>query len=192
MKVLRFLFLTIHGTPRSADGLPTEEGQAFANAWLIPAQHALRDFVPEEAMAELIHAPSRAKASEVAIGLWSAQQSLCERLAAAGVDARGLPPVTGRALEGFFLPSGRFWAGAYCPTTSLAQSQDAVARALGSIFGQPPRKSRAIPFPWLNEFSRSAAWALGANQAFGDTVDLLGNSSRPAFLDMGDDPADLP
>ena len=138
----------------------------------------MRDnFIPETALLSLLETPNRAKASEVAVGLWSAQQQLCERLNLLGVDARGLPPSTGRALEAFFLPSGRFWVGAYLPTDSLATSQDSVLKCLTSLYGQPALKSRAIPFPWLGEFSRSAAWALGANQVFGESVDLLGNSS---------------
>lgn len=179
MKALRFLLLTVHAPMRPADGLPVEETQAFANAWLIPAQYALRDgFIPESALLSFLESPSRAKGAEVAVGLWSAQQQLAERLGLLGIDARGLPPVSGRALEAFFLPSGRFWIGAYCPCDSLAASQDGIGKALGALFDQPARKSRAIPFPWLGEFSRSSAWALGASQAFGDSVDMLGNSSR--------------
>lgn len=175
MRVLRFLFLTVHAPSAPEDGLPSEEMQTFANAWLIPAPFALREsFLPEQALAGLLDAPSRARASEVAVGMWSAQQHLCGQLGRLGIDARGMPPVHGRALEAFFLPSGRFWIGAYCPTRSLSASQDSISKALGSLFGHPPRKSRSIPFPWLGEFSRSSAWALGANQAFGDHVDLLG------------------
>lgn len=175
MKVLRFLFLTIHAAHKPPDGLPSEEMQTFANAWLIPAPFAIREsFLPEQALSNLLDSPSRAKASEVSVGLWSAQQHLCAQLGLLGVDARGLPPVNGRALEAFFLPTGRFWIGAYCPGGSLAYSQDTMAKALAALFGHPARKSRSIPFPWLGEFSRSSAWALGANQAFGDHVDLLG------------------
>lgn len=178
MKILRFLLLTVHASGKPSEGLPTDETQAFANAWLIPAQYAMQEsFLPESSLKSLLEAPSRAKASEVAVGLWSAQQMLCDQMNLLGIDARGLPPVTGRALEGFFLPSGRFWMGAYCPCESLAQSQDSVARSLLALFGQAPRKSRAIPFPWLGEFSRSAAWALGANQVFGSHVDLMGQPS---------------
>lgn len=178
MKVLRFLFLTVHAAAHPDEGLPTEETQTFANAWLIPAPFALsQSFLPESALASLLNSPSRAKASEVSIGLWSAQQHVCEQLSLLGVEARGLPPVTGRALEAFFLPSGRFWIGAYCPTTSLASSQDAMTKAIGALFGHPARKSRSIPFPWLGEFSRSSAWALGANQAFGDHIDMMGHKS---------------
>jgi hypothetical protein len=120
----------------------------------------------EDALGALLDAPSRAKASECAVSLWSAQQLLCEKLGIFGIDARGLPPISGRALEAFCLPSGIFWIGAYLPCDSLAASQDTLAKSLCALFGQPPKKSRTLPFPWLGEFSRSAAWALGANQAF--------------------------
>lgn len=178
MKVLRFIFLTVHAPMRPPHGLPQEESQAFANAWLIPAQFALREgILPEAPLLTLLESPTRAKASEMAVGLWSSQQLICERLGLLGIDARGLPPLTGRALEGFFLPTGRFWMGAYCPCDSLSQSQDSMGKALGALFSHPPRKSRAIPFPWLGEFSRSGAWALGANQSFGAHADLMGPPS---------------
>lgn len=173
MRALRFLFLTVHGSARPDDGLPADEAQAFATAWIIPPPFALGSaFLPEQALAALLDAPSRAKASEVAVGLWSAQQRLCGSLADLGVDARGLPPVNGRALEAFFLPAGRFWLGAYCPATSLPASREALARALGALFGSPPRRAPVASFPWLGEFSRSSAWALGASQAFGEEVDF--------------------
>ena len=183
MRVLRLLFLTVHSPSRPAEGLPLDEGQAFASAWLVPAHYALRQgFLPQETLGSLLDSPTRAKASETAVGLWSAQQDLCAKLAEQGVDARGLPPLGGRALEGFFLPTGRFWMGAYCPSESLPQSQEAIARAFGSIFGHPAQRSRTLPFPWLNEFGRSGAWALGATQAFGDSIDALGSQRPPSGL----------
>lgn len=167
MKAIRFLLLTIHAPAKPFEGLPTEEGQAFATAWTIPAQYALREgFLAEQSLGALLEAPNRAKASECAVSLWSAQQALCEKLGIFGIDSRGLPPISGRALEAFCLPSGIFWVGAYCPCESLAHSQDGIGKALCALFGQPAKKSRTLPFPWLGEFSRSAAWALGANQAF--------------------------
>lgn len=173
MKSFRLIFLTVHAPARPEQGLPTEESQAFSLAWLIPPAFALSsDMLPEQALASLLESPSRSKASEVAVGLWSAQQRLCERLGELGSECRGLPPVNGRALEAFFVPAGRFWMGAYCPSPSLSASQDAVGRALGTLFGAPARRSKAIPFPWLGEFSRSSAWALGASQAFGESFEF--------------------
>lgn len=173
MRALRFLFLTVHGSARPDEGLPADESQAFATAWIIPPPFALGSgLLPEQALASLLDTPSRGKASEVAVGLWSAQQRLCESLIELGIDARGLPPVNGRALEAFFLPAGRFWLGAYCPATSLPVSRDALAKALGVLFGSVPRRAPAASFPWLGEFSRSSAWALGASQVFGDDVDF--------------------
>lgn len=177
MRALRFLFLTIVAPLRPEHGLPLEEAQAFATAWLLPGSFALREgFLPQRSLSALMQQPSRALCAEAAVGLWSAQQHLCEQLSSLGVDARGLPPVSGRALEAFFLPSGRFWLGAYCPAHSLGASQEALAKALGSILGAPPRRSMATPFPWLPEFGRGGSWALGATQSLGSSVEMMGPS----------------
>lgn len=178
MKSLRIFFMALYTpAPPPEQGLPDEEQTGFAQAWLLPASFLLRpDMLPEGALGRLLEDPSRARCSEFSVALWSAQQALCAQLQELGLDARGMPPISGRALEAFFLPSGRFWMGACLPADSLPQSQERFSKALGSLMKQAPLGTQASPFPWIPDFARGGGWALGANQALGARAEALGSS----------------
>lgn len=188
MKSLRILFLALYTPgPAPEHGLPDEEVAGFAQAWLMPAPFLLRpDMLPEGALARLLEDPSRARCSEFSVALWSAQQALCSELSARGLDARGMPPISGRALEAFFLPSGRIWMGAQFPTDSLSQTQDRLGKALGSLMGGSPLCTPAAPFPWIPDFARGGGWALGASQTLGAKAESLG-IARAARKPRGED-----
>lgn len=181
MKSLRILFLALYTPgPPPEQGLPDEEIAGFAQAWLMPAPFLLRpDMLPEGALARLLEDPSRSRCSEFAVALWSAQQALCSELGDRGLDARGMPPISGRALEAFFLPSGRIWMGAQFPSESLPQTQDRLGKALGGLMGAPPLGTPAVAFPWIPDFARGGGWALGASQTLGAKAESLGIARSP-------------
>lgn len=178
MKSLRFFFLALYGAGSSnSDGLPEEELPGFGQAFMMPASFLLQSgILPENGLARLLEDPSRARCSEFSLALWSSQNHLSEQLLQLGSDTRGMPPISGRALEAFFLPSGRFWLGAYFPIEgSLVQTQDRVQKSFNALTDSNVLATSTVTFPWLPDFSRgSGGWALAANQILGAKTESLG------------------
>ncbi len=154
------------------EGLPRDEGFGSGRAWLLPASEMLQeDMVPLDLLDRFLSSEDARARDELSLALWTSQERICQRLRSAGADARGLPPIPGKALQAYFLPSGRLWIGAL---VRVSPSSGSLLRAISEPFASSPIPTAPQTIPWIPDMVRGGAWALGASQALGLASELIG------------------
>lgn len=183
--------------------LPTEECIGQAQVHLLPAREFLQfPFLSDETfyhylqqyaddvsqhsqhlealaqqksfLAQQAHSKALKAANTFSLALWSAQQTIAQQLCSqATLRCATLPPMSSKAMYGYFTPSGRYWLGLvfYGRPSILTQK---VSFNLQQLFKQPLPSTRMQPMPWLPEMGTSGSWALGASAAMGAQTELFG------------------
>lgn len=122
------------------------------------------------------HTKAIQAANTFSLALWSAQQNIANTMTSQNaLHCASLPPLSAKALQAYFTPSGRYWLGLVFFGKPSALSQK-VPLHLQQLFQNQLQSTKIQPFPWIPEMSSSGSWALGAGTALGPSIELLGIS----------------